>query len=295
MVMVKVAGIQFTTRGDARTNLDKALELAALAAERGAGLVAFPELCTTKWFPARMKQGNFELAETIPGPSTDRVARFAAASGVVVVLPIFEKGGKGKYYNSAMVLDADGSLRGIYRKIHVPNVMGWHEKFYFLPGDLGFPVFETRIGTIGVQISWDVYFPEGSRILALKGAGLVVVPTANAHLSHDRWERMIAGNALANNLYFLRVNRVGREEKQTFYGRSFCINPHGELLHKSAGSRDSIHMTVIDPDEVYRTREEWAFFRDRREDQYGDIGNRLPAADSLGLPSGLYSGGLESE
>jgi len=271
------------------------LELGTLAVERGADLLAFPELCTTKWFPARMKQSSFNLAETIPGPSTERMSRFALDNSVVVVLPIFEKAGKGRYFNSAAVIDVDGSLLGIYRKVHIPNVMGWHEKFYFLPGDLGFPVFKTRLGKIGIQISWDVYFPEGSRILALKGADLVVVPTSNAHLNHDRWERMMAGNALANGIFLLRVNRVGREEKQYFYGKSFCMNPHGELLHRPAGSRDSVHLSAVDFNEVSRTREEWAFFRDRREDQYGDIRNRLPSAESLGLPSGLYSGGMEDE
>lgn len=288
--MVKVAGIQFSTRGDTEANIQKALELATLAAEKGADLVAFPELCTTRWFPGKTKQANFELAETIPGPSTDRMARFAADHRMVVVFPLFEGAGKGRFFNSAAVIDSDGKLLGVYRKVHIPNVMGWHEKFYFLPGDLGFPVFDTRVGRLGVQISWDVYFPEGSRILALKGAGLVVAPTSNAYHNHERWERMIAGNALANGVFFLRVNRVGREEKQSFYGKTFCMNPHGELIQKAAGLRDSVHISLIDPDEVLRTREEWAFFRDRREDQYGAIRDRLPAADSLGLPSGLYSG-----
>jgi N-carbamoylputrescine amidase len=293
--MVKVAGIQFTPMGDVQSSLTKAMELSSLAVERGADLLAFSELCATKWFPARMKQSSFELAETIPGPTTETMSRFAVDNAVVVVLPIFEKGGKGKYYNSAAVIDADGSLVGTYRKVHIPNVIGWHEKFYFLPGDLGFPVFNTRAGKIGVQISWDVYFPEGSRILALNGAELVVVPTSNAHMNYERWERMIAGNALANGIFILRVNRIGREEKQSFYGKSFCMNPHGELLHKPAGSRDSVHISSIDSNEVSRTREEWAFFRDRREDLYEDIRKRLPSADSLGLPAGLYSGGLEDE
>jgi N-carbamoylputrescine amidase len=295
MAMVKVAGIQFTATGDVRYNLSKAMELGSLAVERGADLLAFPELCTTKWFPARMKQSSFDLAETIPGPATDRISGFAVNNSVVVVLPIFEKGGKGRYYNSAAVIDADGSLAGIYRKVHVPNVIGWHEKFYFLPGDLGFPVFNTRVGIIGVQLSWDVYFPEGSRILALNGAELVVVPTSNAYMNHERWERMIAGNALANGIFFLRVNRVGREEKQSFYGKSFCMNPHGELVHKPTGSRDSVHISSIDLNEISRTREEWAFFRDRREDQYEGLKKRLQAADSLGLPAGLYSGGVEND
>ena len=289
--MIKVAGIQLASREDSEATLGKMVELADLAVERGAELLAFPELCATKWFPSRMRQGNFELAETVPGPGTDRMCEFAASNGVVIIYPVFEKAGKGEYYNSAVVIDADGTVVGIYRKVHIPNVMGWHERFYFLPGNKGFPVFETRFGTIGVQISWDVFFPEGPRILALKGADLIIVPTSNAHASQERWEKMIAGNALANSTFFLRVNRVGREEKQSFYGKSFCMDPHGELVHRPAGSRDSVHITAIDLDEVTRTREEWAFFRDRRESQYGELGERLPTADKLGLPSGLYSGG----
>ncbi len=291
--MVKVAAIQMASREDTEASMTKMIELADLAVERGAQLLAFPELCATRWFPNRMRQGNFELAEAAPGPGTDRLGQLAASKGVVIVYPFFEKAGKGEYYNSAAVIDADGRLAGVYRKVHVPNVMGWHERFYFLPGNKGFPVFETRVGTIGVQISWDVFFPEGPRILALKGAEMVVVPTSNAHASQDRWERMIAGNALANAVFFLRVNRVGREEKQAFYGKSFCMDPHGELVHRPAGSRDSVHITAIDLDEVSRTREEWAFFRDRRESQYGELGERLPTADKLGLPAGLYSGGKD--
>ncbi|MDF1535238.1 MAG: acyltransferase [bacterium] len=293
--MTKIAGIQFAAKEDPETSLGKALELAALAVERGAGLIAFPELCTTRWFPNRMRQGNFELAEAVPGPATERLCLFAAQNDVVIVYPFFEMAGKGRYFNSTAVIDAGGKLLGIYRKIHIPNVTGWQEKFYFLPGDKGFPVFDTRIGRVGVQISWDIFFPEGSRILALKGAQLIVVPTANAHASHDRWERMMAGNALANGLFFLRVNRVGREEKQTFYGKSFCMNPHGELVHKPAGARDSVHISTIDLDEIPRTRQEWAFFRDRREDQYVEIRGRLLSADGLGIPPGLYSGGADDE
>ena len=293
--MIKIAGIQFAAREDIQASLDKAFELADLAVERGAGLIAFPELCATKWFPSRMRQGNFELAETVPGPGVDRMCTFAAEHDVVVVYPFFEKAGKGRYFNSTAVIDAGGKLLGVYRKIHIPNVMGWQEKFYFLPGDKGFPVFDTRIGKVAVQTSWDIFFPEGSRILALKGAQLVVVPTANAHASHDRWERMMAGNALANGLYLLRVNRVGREEKQNFYGKSFCMDPHGELVQKPAGARDSVHLSTIDMDEITRTRGEWAFFRDRREDQYVEIRGRMPEADTLGLPAGIYSGGAGDE
>jgi N-carbamoylputrescine amidase len=293
--MIKVAAVQFSSRDEPTRNLDKALELASLAVDRGAQLIAFPELCTTPWFPSRMKQGSFDLAEEIPGPSTGRVSEFAAKNRVVMVLPLFEKAGKGKYYNSVAVIDADGSLCGVYRKAHVPNINGWHEKFYFLPGNKGFPVFDTQAGRIGVLLSWDIYFPEASRILALGGAQLVVVPTANAHASQERWEKMFAGNALANGLYFLRVNRVGREEKQVFYGKSFCMNPHGELDHRPAGSRDSVHITDISTEEIQQTRNEWAFFRDRREKLYDNVSKRMDDADSLGLPAGHYSGGIDRE
>lgn len=293
--MLKIAAIQFASKGDKLENIEKMLELSALAVDRGAKLIAFPELCTTKWFPSKMRQVNFELAESIPGPTTDRITRFAAENDVVAVCPIFERGGKGKYFNSAAVIDANGALLGVYRKIHVPHVKGWHETFYFLPGDLGFPVFHTKVGRIGVQMSWDIFFPEGPRILALKGTQLVVVPTSNAHASQDRWERMIAGNAISNGLFFLRVNRVGREENQSFYGKSFCVNPHGELLHRAAGARDSVHLSDVDLAEIDMARAEWAFFRDRREEVYEELKTRLKGADGLGLPAAKYSGSVLGE
>lgn len=290
--MLKVAAVQFASKGGIEENMEKIWELAALAVERGAKLLAFPELCTTKWFPSKMRQANFDLAEPIPGPTTDKLSRFAAENDVVIVFPIFERGGRGKYFNSAAVIDANGALLGVYRKIHVPHLKGWHETFYFLPGDLGFPVFHTKVGRIGIQISWDAFFPEGSRILALKGAQLVVIPTSNAHASQNRWERMIAGNAIANGIFCLRVNRVGREENQSFYGKSFCMDPHGELLHRAAGARDSVHLSEVDLEEVDRTRAEWSFFRDRREEIYGDLKARLKGADSFGLPAAKYSGSV---
>ncbi|UCF30662.1 MAG: acyltransferase [bacterium] len=290
--MLKVAAIQFSSQGSKGENIDKMLELSTLAVERGAKLIAYPELCTTRWFPSKMRQANFDLAETIPGPTVDRLSRFAAENDVVIVSPIFERGGRGKYYNSSAVIDANGALLGVYRKVHVPHVKGWHETFYFLPGDLGFPVFHTKVCRIGVQMSWDLFFPEGTRILALKGAQLVVAPTSNAHASHDRWERMIAGNAIANGVFCLRVNRVGREDSQSFYGKSFCMDPHGDLIHRAAGGRDAVHLSGVDLAEIDRTRDEWAFFRDRREEAYEDLKARYRGADRLGLPAAKYSGSV---
>ncbi len=288
--MLKVAAIQFAARNDAAQNVKKATELGALAVERGAKIIAYPELCTSRWFPVSMRVGNFELAETIPGPSTDIICRFAADNNTVIVFPLFEKAKERHFYNSAAVVDADGALLGVYRKVHLPNVKGWHEKFYFLPGDAGFPVFKSRVGTIGVQISWDVFFPESSRILALKGARLIVAPTSNAFASQTRWERMIAGNAISNGVFYLRANRVGKEGSQAFYGKSFCMDPHGELVYKPAARRDAVYLTDVDLGEVESVRNEWPLFRDRRENLYSGIMERMPDADNLGLPSGKYGG-----
>jgi N-carbamoylputrescine amidase len=286
----KAAAIQFAWRGDREATLAKALELADLAAEKGAKLVAFPELCTTPFFPARMAAAAFGLAEPVPGPSTDLFCGFAARKQVAVVLPLFERAGRGRFFNSAAVIDADGSLLGVTRKAHIPHLEGWNEKFYFLPGDAGFPVFTTRVGKVGVLLSWDAFFPEAARILALGGAELLVVPTANAFASQDRWEKVLAGSAIANAAFVLRVNRVGTEERQAFYGSSFCLNPHGEALHRPTGPREAVYLASVNPDEVERTRREWSFFRDRRDGEYGGLAARLPGADALGLPAVKYGG-----
>ncbi len=287
----KAAALQFAWRGDREATREKSLELAGLAADKGARLVALPELATTPFFPAQMAAAAFTLAETVPGPSTDAFCGFAAERGVAVVLPLFERAGKGRFFNSAAVIDAGGALLGVYRKQHVPHLDGWHEKFYFLPGDGGFPVFATRSVKVGVLLSWDAFFPEAARILALAGAELLVVPTANAFASQERWEKVLAGNAVTNAVFVLRVNRVGNEGRQSFYGASFGLNPHGELLHRPAGSREAVYLAGVDPDEVERTRREWSFFRDRRDDGYADLVRRLPGADALGLPAVRYGGG----
>jgi len=286
----KAAAIQFAWRGDREATLAKAHSLAELAAEKGARLIVLPELSTTPFFPARMAAAAFEMAEPVPGPSTELFSRFAERTQAAVVLPLFERAGPGRFFNSAAVIDAGGALLGVYRKAHVPHLEGWNEKFYFLPGDSGFPVFRTRVGSVGVLLSWDAFFPEAVRILALKGAEVLAVPTANAFASQDRWEKLLAGGAVANALFVLRVNRVGTEERQTFYGASFGLNPHGEMLHRPAGPREAVYLARVDPGEVARTRQEWSFFRDRREGEYGEVSRRLTEADELGLPAVRYGG-----
>jgi predicted amidohydrolase len=274
---LRAAGIQFACGPDSRQNLDKALRLLALAAEKGARLVAFPELAIYPWFPRTVSTEPFELAEPVHGPSVTAVQETARRAGVVVVFPFFEAavedGGVG-YYNSAAVVDADGRLAGVYRANHVPQVPPlYEERHYFRPSTAGFPVFDTAACRLGVQICWDNFFPEGARILGLKGAEVVVAPTAGAtYPAHNKWETAIAANAIANGYYVLRVNRVGEDGPMRFYGRTCCLNPHGEFAAEPAGDRDGVVLMNLDLRAVPAAREQWAFLRDRRPGEvYGDL------------------------
>ncbi len=194
----------------------------------------------------------------------------AREHSVVLVCPFFEKE-ENIFYNTAAVIGPEGQVLGRYRKIHVPKLPYWEERFYFREGNLGFPVFKTPFGTIGVQLSWDVFFPEGVRLLALNGAGFIIVPTAAAFASQQRWEKVICGSAISNNIFMFRVNRVGREAEQHFYGKSFCVNPNGELIAEPAGLKDAIVFAKVDLEEVQKSRDIWTFFRDRRPQEYGDL------------------------
>jgi N-carbamoylputrescine amidase len=269
--LIKVAGIQMACGEDKERNLDKAEQLVSIAAEKQAQIVCFSELFATRWFPREMNPCHLELAEETTGSTLVRMQELASRYGLVLVCPFFEKGEGGTGYNSAAVIDAGGELLGCYRKVHVPQIPLWEERFYFSPGDLGFPVFKTRYGILGVQICWDIFFPEGPRVLALKGAQLILVPTAAAFASQKRWETMITSNAIANGLFIFRVNRVGSEEKQDFYGSSFCASPEGELLGPPTGIQEAIALAEVDLKQVDRTRKEWPFLKDRRPDIYGEI------------------------
>jgi N-carbamoylputrescine amidase len=195
----------------------------------------------------------------------------AVAHEVVLVCPIFEAGDEQRFYNSAVVIDAGGAILGSYRKVHVPQIPLWEERYYFAPGNRGFPVFETKFAVIGVQICWDNFFPEGSRILALKGAQIIFCPTAAAFASQKKWETVITANAITNGVYNFRVNRVGREEKQDFYGMSFCVSPEGELLGPPAGMKEGIALIDIDLKQIQKVRKEWPFSKDRRPEAYGEV------------------------
>lgn len=278
--MIRVAGIQMVCGRAKEKNIEKSLKLARVAAERGARIICLQELFHTHWFPKDINRKNFGLAEPCNGPTLEAMQSVARENEVVLVCPIFEKDGDETFYNSAAVVDSGGEILGVYRKVHVPQIPLWEEKSYFTPGNMGFPVFSTAYGRVGVQICWDNFFPEGTRCLALKGAQIVCAPTAAAFASQDRWVTMISANAMANGVFILRVNRVGSEEKQDFYGKSFCVGPEGELLGSPSGIKEGILFADVDFREISRYRKEYPFLSDRRPRIYKEIAS----PSSAGVP-----------
>jgi N-carbamoylputrescine amidase len=264
---IKIAGIQMVCREDKDANIQKALRMGKLAAEKGARIICFQELFNTRWFPRDIDEGNRLLAEAVDGPSVSAMRTLAKEKGVALICPFFERDGD-QYFNTAAVIDQGGEVVGTYRKIHVPQIPLWEERAYFSPGDKGFPVFDLGFVKIGVQICWDNFFPEGTRDLALQGAQIVFAPTAAAFASQQRWLKVLAGNAIVNGLFIMRVNRVGSEPRQDFYGMSFCISPEGDLVDEPTGLQEGILLVEISLDEVSRVRKEWPFLKDRRPEVY---------------------------
>ncbi len=267
MSNVKVAGVQSACGPDRGHNVARATELASLAADNGAAVVCFQQLFSTEFFPREKSEAFFALAEEEDGPTLEAMRRLADERNLTLVCPIFEKSG-GNHFNTAFVLGPDGGIVGKYRKIHVPDIPLWEEKYYFLPGDLGFPVFRSSGLAFGVQLCWDNFFPEGARKLALEGAQIIFCPNAAAFASTRRWEAVLTASAIVNNIYMFRVNRVGREQRQDFYGRSFCVDPEGEMLMAPSGMGNSVVMADISTDLIEDVRREWKFLADRREDVY---------------------------
>ena len=243
--------------------------MAEVAVEKDAKVICYPELFLTPWFPKQENKAFNSLALGSLGETLGRFQRISEGTGTVLIVPFFETV-NGSYYNSAAVIDS-GRLLGVYRKIHLPDLPFYRERFYFSPGDRGLPVFETSQGKIGVQICWDNLFPEGCRVLALKGAEVVFAPTAASLNTHAVWERAIAANAFANNLFIFRVNRVGQEDGISFYGRSFCADPWGETVSELAGHKDAIVLADIDLAEHKAATETWGFLKNRRPGEYGEI------------------------
>jgi N-carbamoylputrescine amidase len=266
---MRIAGIQISAGPDIGRSVQRAVEMAELAFDKKAGIVCFPELFLTPWFPRQKDEALFAWALAVTSEPLKRFQALSATANAVLVVPFFESA-DGKYYNSAAVFDS-GRLNGVYRKIHLPDLPLYREQFYFSAGDAGFPVFETSKGKIGVQICWDNLFPEGCRILALKGAEIVFAPNAASLNTHNVWERAITANAFANNLFVFRVNRAGKEEGISFYGRSFCADPWGEMVSELAGGKEAIVIADVDLAERTAADETWGFLRHRRPGEYGDI------------------------
>lgn len=266
---MKIAGIQISAGRDVDKNVARAVEMAGVACEKGAKIIGFPELCLLPWFPRQESRTHFDFACTIESEMVQAFVKISLKHQAVVILPFFENYAA-KYYNSAAVIDC-GKVVGVYRKVHIPNLLFYREQFYFSPGDTNFPVFVTSQGKIGVQICWDNLFPEGTRILALKGADMVYAPTAASQEQYGHWERAVSANAFANNLFVFRVNRVGKEDGISFYGRSFCADPWGEPVSELAGSREAVVLADIDLAERDAAIQTWGFLKHRRPAEYGDL------------------------
>ncbi len=270
-------------------NLAKAQQKIREAAAKGAQIVCLQELFRSLYFCDVEDYDNFQLAESIPGPSTESLGALAKELNVVIVASLFEKRTEGLYHNTTAVLDADGKYLGKYRKMHIPDDPGFYEKFYFTPGDLGYKVFETKYAKIGVLICWDQWYPEAARITSLMGAELLVYPTAIGWAVHqdqptntdqyDAWQTIQRSHAVANGIHVVSVNRVGREGDLNFWGGSFIANPFGKLLYKAPHEKEEVHVEELDlsASDYYRTH--WPFFRDRRIDSYNPVTKRYIDAD----------------
>ena len=268
---IKIAGVQMSCAGETEKNLSKAAMLVEIAAAEGASIVTLPQLFNSLWFMHSIDEANFELAESEDGPSVTAMREAALRNRCNVIAPIFEVY-EGSYYSTAFVIGDDGELVGKYRKLHIPKLALWEEQAYFKPGDLGLPVFKLAQATIGVLVCWDIFFPEAWRVLALKGAEVVFAPTASAYEhSRKKWERAIRSAAHANGIFAMRVNRSGKEEKQDFYGGSFCAGPDGDYVVKPSGSLDGVVVAETNLADISIVRGEWSFLDGRMVEAYKGI------------------------
>jgi N-carbamoylputrescine amidase len=286
---VKLGLIQTACTADPDANLKKTLALAERAAQRGAQIICTQELFRSQYFCQKEDHGNFKLAEPVPGPSTAAFQKLAKQHQVVVIASLFEKRAAGVYHNTAAIIDADGSLLGRYRKMHIPDDPLYYEKFYFTPGDLGFKAWQTRYGKIGVLICWDQWYPEAARLTALQGAQILFYPTAigwhpgekkkYGECQHNAWETIQRGHAIANGCYVAVANRIGHEKLAgkgiEFWGQSFVAGTSGEILAKAGAVNEEILIVPVDLASVDTARTHWPFLRDRRIDAYGNLMKRF--------------------
>lgn len=283
---MKVALIQRACGAEPQTNLQACASAIEQAAQQGAQLVLLQELHNSHYFCQTENPAHFDLAETLPGPTSEHLSTLAQKHSIVIVASIFEKRAKGLYHNTAIVLDADGTLAGRYRKMHIPDDPGFQEKFYFSPGDLGFMPIQTQLGKLGVLVCWDQWYPEAARLMALHGADILLYPTAigwdpnddaqEQQRQHDSWLTMQRAHAIANGLPLLCCNRVGLETAPTrpgirFWGGSFVCGPQGEVLAQAPHDQDALLTVDIDLSRTETVRRIWPFLRDRRIDAYQDL------------------------
>jgi len=292
----RVGLVQLRCGPDPDENLARAVEQVQAASKRGAQVVCLPELFCTQYFCQREDASLFDLAEPIPGPTTEKISQAARQSGVAVIASIFEKRAPGIYHNTAAMIDANGKLLGIYRKMHIPDDPLYYEKYYFTPGDLGFKAFDTSFGRVGTLVCWDQWYPEGARLTALQGAQVLFYPTAigwhpaekpqYGAVPHDAWRTIQRAHAIANGIYVAVVNRVGHEtgnirgnesagDGLEFWGRSFLCDPFGKVLAEASQDKEEILVGEIDLRTMEDIRRNWPFLRDRRIDSYGPITQRF--------------------
>ena len=292
MKEMKIGFLQQRNTADTKDNLLRLAEGIQDLAKRGAELIVLQELHNTLYFCQTEDVDNFDLAEPIPGPSTQLYGELAQKFGVVIVISLFEKRAAGLYHNTAVVLEKDGSIAGIYRKMHIPDDPAYYEKFYFTPGDLGFHPIQTSVGKLGVMVCWDQWYPEAARLMALQGAEILIYPTAIGYADNDTpeeqqrqrraWQTVMRGHAVANGLPVIAVNRVGHEidpSGQTpgiqFWGTSFVAGPQGEIVYEACDDEEESIIVEMDMDHSEQVRRWWPFLRDRRIDSYTEIVKRF--------------------
>ncbi|MGA7762718.1 MAG: carbon-nitrogen hydrolase [Candidatus Binataceae bacterium] len=282
---LRIALVQMSCEAEPRRNLEKALTRIDEAAARGAKVICLQELFRSRYFCQSEEARSFDLAEPIPGPTTEALSVAAAARKVVIVGSIFERRTEGIYHNTAVVMDTDGRLAGRYRKMHIPDDPHYYEKFYFTPGDLDFTAHRTAHATVGALVCWDQWFPEAARLVALAGAQIVFYPTAIGwergevepvrRRQLQAWETVQRGHAIANGMFVAVVNRVSAEDSLEFWGNSFVVDPFGEVIARAGASAEEILIADCNLALIEETRRNWPFLRDRRIDAYGDLLRRF--------------------
>jgi N-carbamoylputrescine amidase len=292
----QVGLVQLSCSSDPDANLEKAEQRVREAGRNGAQIICLPELFRTQYFCQREDPALFDLAETIPGPTTQAMSKAAQDTKAVVIASVFEKRARGLYHNTAVVIAPDGSITGLYRKMHIPDDPLYYEKYYFTPGDLGFKAFDTQVGRVGALVCWDQWYPEGARLTALQGANVLFYPTAigwhpaekeqYGNTQHDAWRTIQRAHAIANGVFVAVVNRVGHETGNIrgneakgagldFWGGSFLADPFGRVLAEASHDREETLCAEVNLAEIEEIRRNWPFLRDRRIESYGGIGQRF--------------------